>query len=220
MTARRSRGEGGLHFDETRGRWIATAAVGFDARGKRITRKASGTTKTAAKTKLREMLRDHADGLTTTGTDTVEDAVRDWLPTGSPDEHHPRSTTPPSRRLGSSARSVAVACRSCPPRTSTAGSVVRPRRSAPDAAAHALDIESRRHPRHGSRQGQAQRRRAVHCSDRADDRPSNRSRLDQAAALLTAAEDSPLHAYIVLSLLSGPHRGGPGAALVRRRPGR
>ena len=62
MTARRSRGEGGLHWDESRQRWIATAALGFDARGKRITRKARATTKTAAKAKLREMLRDHAEG--------------------------------------------------------------------------------------------------------------------------------------------------------------
>jgi len=83
VTARRSRGEGGLHWDESRQRWIATAALGFDARGKRITRKASGTTKTAAKAKLREILRDHAEGLTvTSGTDTVEDAVRDWLAYG------------------------------------------------------------------------------------------------------------------------------------------
>ena len=83
MTTRRSRGEGGLHFDEARQRWIATAALGYDARGKRITRKASGITKTAAKAKLREMLRDHAEGLTVTGgADTVEDAVRDWLAYG------------------------------------------------------------------------------------------------------------------------------------------
>jgi hypothetical protein len=83
VTTRRSRGEGGLHWDESRQRWIATAALGYDARGKRITRKASGTTKTAAKAKLREMLRDHAEGLTVTGgTDTVEDAVRDWLAYG------------------------------------------------------------------------------------------------------------------------------------------
>ena len=84
MTARRSRGEGGLHWDESRQRWIVTVTVGFDGRGKRITRKASGATKTAAKAKLREILRDHADGVTTRGgiTDTVEDAVRDWLAYG------------------------------------------------------------------------------------------------------------------------------------------
>jgi hypothetical protein len=38
------------------------------------------STKTAAKAKLREILRDHADGLTVaSSTDTVEDVVRDWV---------------------------------------------------------------------------------------------------------------------------------------------
>jgi hypothetical protein len=55
MTTRRSRGEGGLHWDASRQRWIATATLGFDGRGKRITRKASGRTKTEAKDKLREI---------------------------------------------------------------------------------------------------------------------------------------------------------------------
>src|SRR4051812_37147229 len=83
MTTRRSRGEGGLHWDEARQRWIATATLGFDARGKRITRKASGTSKTAAKQKLRDILRDHEDGLATTGANyTIKDAVRDWLAYG------------------------------------------------------------------------------------------------------------------------------------------
>jgi hypothetical protein len=36
VTARRNRGEGGLHWDETRERWIATITTGFDARGTRI----------------------------------------------------------------------------------------------------------------------------------------------------------------------------------------
>ena len=34
MTARRERGEGGLHWDEGRQRWIVTVTVGYDARGK------------------------------------------------------------------------------------------------------------------------------------------------------------------------------------------
>jgi hypothetical protein len=82
VTNRRAHGEGGLHWDESRQRWVATAHLGFDGRGKRITCKASGLTKTAAKAKLREMLRDQADGLTITGNETVEGAVRDWLAYG------------------------------------------------------------------------------------------------------------------------------------------
>ncbi len=67
MTTRRSRGDGRPALGRDRQRWIATATLGFDARGKRITRKASGTTKTAAKSKLREILRDHDDGPRRTG---------------------------------------------------------------------------------------------------------------------------------------------------------
>jgi hypothetical protein len=68
MTTRCSRGEGSLHWDESRQRWIATATLGFDGRGKRITRKASGRTKTEAKDKLRQILREREAGVTTTAT--------------------------------------------------------------------------------------------------------------------------------------------------------
>lgn len=50
---RRGRGEGGLHWDEHRQRWIATVTIGYDAAGRRITRKASGRIKTEATDKLK-----------------------------------------------------------------------------------------------------------------------------------------------------------------------
>jgi hypothetical protein len=83
MAKRRSRGDGGLHWDENRQRWIATLTVGYDGRGKRITRKASGKTKTDAKDKLKELLRDRDDGLAVPADGyTVADAVRNWLAYG------------------------------------------------------------------------------------------------------------------------------------------
>ncbi|WP_086685127.1 tyrosine-type recombinase/integrase [Streptomyces pseudogriseolus] len=83
MTKRRSRGDGGLHWDEKRQRWIATANLGFDPSGKRIVKRGSGKTKTEAKNKLKEVLRDHEDGLAIAPTNyTVEDAVTDWLTYG------------------------------------------------------------------------------------------------------------------------------------------
>ena len=57
---RRARGDGGLHWDEHRQRWIATTTIGYDGRGKRVLRKASGSTRTEAKNKLRDLLRDQA----------------------------------------------------------------------------------------------------------------------------------------------------------------
>src|SRR6478735_8894656 len=83
MTERRSRGDGGLHWDEKRQRWIATATVGYDGRGKRIVRRGSGRNKTEAKDKLKRILRDHEDG-SARGRDgyTVAQAVDDWLAFG------------------------------------------------------------------------------------------------------------------------------------------
>jgi integrase len=41
MSSRRSRGDGGLHWDQSRQRWVATATVGYDGRGKRLVRQRS-----------------------------------------------------------------------------------------------------------------------------------------------------------------------------------
>ena len=83
MTMRRSRGDGGLYWSESRQRWIAEVTIGYDGRGKRITRKASGRTKTEAKARLKEMLSDIDDGLAIAPTGyTVADAVQDWLAYG------------------------------------------------------------------------------------------------------------------------------------------
>ncbi|GAA4051192.1 tyrosine-type recombinase/integrase [Nonomuraea soli] len=80
MTKRRSRGEGELRWDETRQRWIATFTVGYTPDGRRIRKKATGKTKTEAKEKLKEIIRDYEDGLTLArGNATVEEAVNDWL---------------------------------------------------------------------------------------------------------------------------------------------
>lgn len=63
MASRRSRGDGGLHWDATRERWIATVTLGYSAAGKRVVKRGSGRTKTEAKNKLKEIIRDYDDGL-------------------------------------------------------------------------------------------------------------------------------------------------------------
>jgi integrase len=83
MAKRRSRGDGGLFWSEGRQRWRAEVTVGYDGRGKRITRKAFGKTKTEANAKLKEMVRDLDDGLGIAPHGyTVGEAVRDWLEFG------------------------------------------------------------------------------------------------------------------------------------------
>jgi hypothetical protein len=72
MTKRRSRGDGGLHWDESRQRWIATASLGYAPDGRRIIKRGSGKTKAAAKAKLTEALRDYEDGLAIASTGYTE----------------------------------------------------------------------------------------------------------------------------------------------------
>ena len=81
MTKRRSRGDGGLHWSETRQRWIATASLGYAPDGKRIVKRGSGRTKAAAKDKLKEILRDHEDGVALSAGNgyTVAHAMNDWM---------------------------------------------------------------------------------------------------------------------------------------------
>lgn len=83
MTKRRSRGDGGLYWSEDRQRWIVEVTVGYRPNGKRIVKKASHKTKTGAKEKLKEILRDHEDGLTIVQTGySVAQAVSDCIAHG------------------------------------------------------------------------------------------------------------------------------------------
>jgi hypothetical protein len=76
MPKQRAHGDGGLYWSESRQRWIAEITIGYTPADRRITRKAAGRTKTEAKTKLKEVLRDHEDGLAIAPANyTVADAV-------------------------------------------------------------------------------------------------------------------------------------------------
>ncbi|WP_037363509.1 site-specific integrase [Amycolatopsis orientalis] len=80
MTARRSRGDGGLYWSESRQRWIAELTVGYKPNGKRIVRKSSGKTKTEAKAALDDLIERMKEGTAAASSGpTVEAAVRDWL---------------------------------------------------------------------------------------------------------------------------------------------
>ena len=76
---RRAQGEGGLHWDERRERWIATVTVGYDGRGKRMVR---------VRHLVEPRLRRRPNSVNLSGTAmtslggngyTVRDAVEDWL---------------------------------------------------------------------------------------------------------------------------------------------
>ncbi|WP_159795437.1 site-specific integrase [Puerhibacterium puerhi] len=77
---RRTRGEGGVSWNASRQRFIATRVVGYTDRGKEIRKTASGKSRTAALEGVRRLVREYERGLAA-GSDkmTVSDAVKDWL---------------------------------------------------------------------------------------------------------------------------------------------
>src|SRR5260370_26523054 len=94
--SRRGYGEGGIYFDHRAdcrdsahhktcsGRWRGVVALGYDADGKRIRKKVSGTTRTEGKDKLKALHAELDAGLRTAQGYTVEKAVADWLDEGLP----------------------------------------------------------------------------------------------------------------------------------------
>ena len=206
MTARRSRGDGGLHYDPKRNRWIATASLGYDPAGKRIVKRGSGKTKTEAKNKLKQVLRDYEDGLAIAPTGyTVAQAVTDWLTHGLNGRDQSTITTCTTLcqqhiMPGLGARKLRdlrvedidkwLAAKSATLSTST----LRRLHSCLNRAINRAMARDR-----------VRRNVVALCSIPAGKagRPSKALTLAQADAVLVAARASRLHAYVVVSLLTG-----------------
>ncbi|QGN49248.1 tyrosine-type recombinase/integrase [Micromonospora sp. WMMC415] len=206
MTKRRARGEGGLHWDKSRQRWIATVTVGYTPAGKRIVRKGSGKTKTEARTKLREKIRDYEDGLALVQDGhTVADALTDWLTYGLGNQSE--STKSNYAILVRSHIIGELGARKL--RELTATDVDRwllgKSRHLSTRTLRLLHSLLNRAVNRAMARDKVKRNVVALCAVPAGrgGRPSKSLTLDDARALLAAAEGSSLHAYIVLSLLTG-----------------
>ncbi|MGH3427945.1 MAG: tyrosine-type recombinase/integrase [Pseudonocardiaceae bacterium] len=206
MTKRRSRGDGGLHWDDKRQRWIATAHVGHDGRGKRIVKRASGKTKTEAKDKLKEILRDLDDGLTIAPHGyTVKDAFTSWLTYGL--NGRDKETVNNYRYLAEGHILPHLGVRKL--RELSSDDVDKwlshMAKTLSTRTLRLLHSILNRSVRHAQARDKVKRNVVMLCEVPTGQpgRPSKALTLEQAEAVLTAAEPSPLCAYIVLSLLLG-----------------
>ena len=206
MPTRRGRGEGGLHWDESRHRWIATVCLGFTPAGKRMVKSGSGRTKTEARVKLKEVLRDHDDGLAIASNDyTVTQAVRDWLAYGL--NGRSESTVTTARILARTHVIPDLGSRRL--RDLSAEDVDRwLARKAKTLSTRTLQgIHSclNRAVKRAMARDKVKRNVVALCSvpQGQAGRPSKALTLAQAEAVLNAAQGSRMHAYVVLSLLTG-----------------
>ena len=214
--SRRAYGEDSIYFDHRgdcrdsvhhrtcAGRWRGVVSLGFDADGKRIRRKVSGQTRTQVKDKLKALHSERDAGVRTAAGYTVEMAVTDWLAEGLP---------------GRAAKTVEVYRDALRPvlevirRITLRDLTVQDVRTAlaKMAVTHSTPTLQKAHNcltralRHAEGRDLVRRNVSalVDTPQGREGRPSQALTLEQAAALLEAAEDSRLHAYIVLCLLTG-----------------
>ncbi|OLE22261.1 MAG: site-specific integrase [Catenulispora sp. 13_1_20CM_3_70_7] len=200
------RGDGGLYWSEKRQRWIAEATVGYAPSGKRVVKKASGRTKTEAKNKLKEILRDLYDGTVTNSPNyTVADAVGDWLAYGLPKRG--RATIERYRIMANVHVVPSLGGRKL--RELSADDVDRwlAEKAKTVSTSYLADLHSMLRRVVGRAQARDKvKRNVVLLCGIPQGQPGRKSKAltyAQAEALLTAAEGRRLYAYVVLSLLVG-----------------
>src|SRR5271165_2186101 len=213
---RRGYGEDGIYFDHRAdcrdsvhhrtcaGRWRGVVSLGFAADGKRIRKKVSGTTRTEVKDKLKALHSELDAGLRTAQGYTVEKVVADWLDEGLPGR---AAKTIEANR--DSLRPLLTVIGRIPLRDPTVQDVRTA--LAKMAVTHSTPTLQKAHNcltralRHAEGQDLVRRNVSalVDTPRGLEGRPSQSLTLEQASALLEAAESSRLHAFIVLCLLTG-----------------
>ena len=205
-------------MDAARNRYTGAISLGYGPDGKRIRRKVSGKTKQEVRAKLQALHQELNSGVKSSSTYTVREAVDDWLREGL-DGTSDRTRTLYEGLLGP----VVEAIGAKPLRALSAGDV----RSALGQLTTRYSTRSLQITRNSLE-------RAIRHAESNDlvgrnvaalmkpprgrsGRPSKSFTLDQAKALLAAAETTRWRAYITFEP-SGrhPHRGGPRAAVGSR----
>jgi integrase len=203
-TKRRGHGEDAIYFDAAKNRYLGAVSLGYAPDGKRIRRKVSGNTKQEVRDKLRALHQELDAGIRSSAGYTLRRAVDDWLREGL----HGRSER--TRRLYAGLlEPVLESLGAKPLREVTAG----------DARSALGELTAR----YSTRSLQITRNsldRAIQHAQANDlvarnvaalvkppkgraGRPSKSFTVEQAKALLAAAEGTRMHAYVTLSLLAG-----------------
>ena len=203
-TRRRGHGEDAIYFDAAKNRYVGAISVGFGPDGKRIRRKVTGRTKTEVRDKLKAAHAELDRGLHTSATYTVQQAADDWLEGGL---------------QGRSDRTRSIYHEALKPLLEHIGAKPLRELAARDVR-RGLEALSDRVSTRYLQIARASLTRAIRYAEAHDlvgrnvatlvdppkgqvGRPSRSFTLEQSLALLEAAIESRLNAYVVLSLTVG-----------------
>lgn len=186
------------------GRWRGSVSLGFDAQGKRIRRRVTAPTKTAAIEAMAALREELGQAPRSTRTYTVRQAVTDWLDGGLPGRSdrtknaYQEASTPLLAKIGHrplrelTSMEVRNGLGSISSRYSTR--YLQIARNSLDRAIRFAQV----HQRVGRNVVEL-----IEAPRGKTGRPSKSLTLAQAQALLKAAEGERLYPYIVVSLLGG-----------------
>ena len=203
-TIRRSRGEDAIYFAAAKNRYVGSVSLGYGPDGKRIRRKVFGKTKQEVRERLKTLHQELNAGVRSSSNYTVRQTVEDWLHEGLDDTSEQTRTLyegllePVLEMIGArqlrdlTAGDVRAALGQLVTRYSTRSLQIT-RNSLERAIRHA----------EGNNLVARNVAALVKSPRGRTGRPSKSFTLEQAKALLAAAETTRWHAYVALSLLVG-----------------
>jgi integrase len=203
---RRGHGEDSIYWDETKNRYVGAVSLGFSPAGTRIRKKVSGRTKAEVRDKLRELHQQVDSGLRPRRRYTVGDALEDWLVHGV-DGLSARTVTLYRGTIVKALNEELGAVRLTELTASDVQRALAP--MAPGLSTRTLQIAHNvlvRAIRQAERDDLVGRNVAALVKPpkgQLSGRPSKSLTLEQAIALMAAAEGTRLEAYIAVSLLAG-----------------
>jgi integrase len=203
---RRGRGEDSIFWDEAKNRYAGVVSLGYSASGTRVRRKVMGRTKTEVREKLRELHAQVESGVRPRRHYTVNDALDDWLENGL-DGLAPATVTVYRNTIAKALRAELGTVKLT---ALTAGTVQKAlanigsgRSTRTVQMAHNVLVRAIRHAERDDLVGRNVAALVKPPKGQLGGRPSKSLTLEQAVALMAAARETRLEAYIVLSLLSG-----------------
>ncbi|GAB3452690.1 site-specific integrase [Streptomonospora sediminis] len=203
--SRGRRGEGSIHWDERKKCYVGSISLGYDAIGRRRRPKVYGATKTEVRSGMRKLRNEAEAGAKTSARYTVADAVNDWLE--APNKRRSADTVEQYRSLAKVHLLNSIGrlkLRDLEADDIDEWLADRAERLATSVVNRLLWM-LRAAIKHALRRGKVIRNVAdvVEAPEGQQGRPSKALNLAQARALLAAAREYALHAYIVVSLTTG-----------------
>ena len=203
---RRGRGEDSIYWDAAKSCYVGAVSLGYSPSGTRTRKRVMAQTKTEVREKLKELHQQAANGVRPRRHYTVNDALDDWLETGL-DGLAPATATVYRNTIAKALREELGTVELT---KLTAGAVQKALANLAVRVstrtvqmAHNVLVRAIRHAERVDLVGRNVAALVKPPKGQLRGRPSKSLTLEQAVALMTAAQGTRLEAYIVLSLLSG-----------------